>query len=116
MEEEIFEILENYLSDAFELFGGSMIEGLSYTMHNAESMYDQRKGYAITLFAILELLDDSRVQNHMTLSQKDKDDLRYWNQKLNILVLENGIDANKLQTETKSIISAHMTHFLTFFN
>ncbi|AMM95773.1 hypothetical protein UP17_25400 (plasmid) [Peribacillus simplex] len=105
-EDYILNILNDYLINAFDLYEGEVIEGLSYTMYNVEVLYGMRKDYTVVLFTVLELLE--KIKERTSLKNDDIRDLNYWEQKLKIHTKENGIDMDKLRVIVRRTIAKNL--------
>ncbi len=105
-EDNILSILNDYLINAFDLYEGNVIEGLSYTMFNVEVLYGMRKDYTVTLFTVLELLE--KINKRTPTDKEDIKEMKYWEEKLEIQIKENGINVSKLRSIVGSTIKSNL--------
>ena len=105
----ILELMENYLENV-ELYGGSLIEGLSYTLHHLEHYC---KEYPITLFLALELIEHESVKKVYTPNNQHQKDLEYWKTKCKISMMEHfSLEEEKLKNIVQKVISKNLDEIL----
>ncbi|GED63288.1 hypothetical protein [Lysinibacillus fusiformis] len=115
-EEFILNIINDYLVNAFELYDGELIEGLSFTMHNVKVIYDNGKYRAITLYVVMYLLETLVFEKINYLYSLDEKDWLYWKEKLYILFKENEINTEELEREVIRSIKNNLNEIVNYIS
>lgn len=111
-ESYILSVINDYLINAYDLFDGQVIDGLSYTMYNVEVIYDIRKDYTTVLFIVLQLLE--KINKYYVIKEGEEKELSYWKEKLTVLINENMINYQNLEIKVKNSIEKNFSEIKSY--
>lgn len=103
-EKYILELFEDYLMNV-DLYGGSLVEALSYTLHTLEEF---GKDYPITLFVVVKMIEKEEIKEHYEVKKREKEDLDFWKEKLNVSLKEHAIDVKTLEFVVDKILNENV--------